>query len=248
LGLLEGQRGREWKVTVVLPAHNEVRSLRRAVEETVEFLESVNQDFEILIAEDGSTDGTAEVARGIADSNLKVNWIHYDMRLGRGRALTEAFKKSSGSVLVYMDVDLSTDVRFLKPLIQAIIDGYDVATGSRGIAESLVSRSLKRAVASQLYNNLVRLFLGSYLRDHQCGFKAFNRESYLRIIDKVQAKHWFWDTEILVLATRMGLRVKEVPVVWKEGEKTEVNLMRDFIRMGLQILKLWWRLDIGSLR
>jgi hypothetical protein len=95
-----------------------------------------------------------------------------------------------------------------------------------------------------IYNDLVRLLLRSSIRDHQCGFKAFSRESLFKIIDEVDASHWFWDTEILVLATRRGLSVKEFPVVWSEGEKTEVSLLRDFIEMGLNVLKLWWRLNI----
>jgi len=245
LGLLEEHlAARVPKVTVVLPAHNEVRNLKQAVEETTDFLRGIDQDFEIIIAEDGSTDGTAEMAESIADSHPMIRCICNRRRLGRGRALTEAFKQSMGSVLVYMDVDLSTDIQFLEPLIHAITEGNDVATGSRALPHSKVSRSLSRAVASQIYNSLVRLLLGSNISDHQCGFKAFNRESLFKIIDKVNAKHWFWDTEILVIATRMGLSVEEIPVAWREGGKTRVNLLRDFIEMGFQALKLWWRLNI----
>ena len=245
MGFLDEQRSaRVTKVTVVLPAHNEVRNLKRAVEKTTDFLTGIDQDFEIIIAEDGSTDGTAEMAESISDSNHRIRYTHHDRRLGRGRALTEAFKQSEGSVLVYMDVDLSTDIRFLEPLIKAIAEGNDIATGSRALLQSKVSRSLKRKMASLIYNNLVRLLLGSNISDHQCGFKAFSRESLFKLFDKVQAKHWFWDTEILVLAARMGLNIKEIPVAWREGEKTEVNILRDFIEMGFQVLKLWWRLDI----
>ena len=245
MGFLEEQQAtQEPMITVVLPAHNEVRNLKMAVDETTDFLRGMDQDFEIIIAEDGSTDGTAEMAKSIANSDPRIRCICHGRRLGRGRALTEVFKQSRGSVLVYMDVDLSTDIRFLEPLIYAITEGNDIATGSRALPESSVSRSLKRRVISTIYNNLVRLILRSNIADHQCGFKAFSHESLFKILDKVYAKHWFWDTEILVLASRMGLNVKEVPVMWKEGQKTEVNLFRDFIDMGFQILKLWWRLNI----
>jgi len=232
-------------ITVVLPAHNEVRNLKMAVDETTDFLMGMDQDFEIIIAEDGSTDGTADMAKSIANSDPRVRCICHGRRLGRGMALTEAFKQSAGSILVYMDVDLSTDIRFLEPLIYAITEGNDIATGSRALPQSKVSRSLKRRMASLIYNNLVRLLLGSNISDHQCGFKAFSREGLFKILDRVCAEHWFWDTEILVLATRMGLSIKEVPVAWSEGEKTRVNLLRDFIEMGFQVLKLWWRLNIA---
>lgn len=231
-------------ITVVLPAHNEVRNLKMAVDETTDFLMGMDQDFEIIIAEDGSTDSTAEMAKSIANSDPRVRCICHGRRLGRGRALTEAFKQSAGSIMVYMDVDLSTDIRFLEPLIHAITEGNDIATGSRALPQSKVSRSLKRRMASLIYNNLVRLLLDSNIGDHQCGFKAFSREGLFKILDRVYAEHWFWDTEILVLATRMGLSVKEVPVAWSEGEKTKVNLLRDFIAMGFHALKLWWRINI----
>jgi len=229
---------------VVLPVHNEVQSLKRAAEETVDFLARMGRDFEVLIAEDGSTDGTAELAESIAASDPRIRCICHGDRLGRGRALTEAFKRSEGSVLVYMDVDLATELNFLEPLIESVVEGYDIATGSRALPQSRASRSMKRWVASLVYNSLVRLLLGSDISDHQCGFKAFRRESLFNVLDKVCAKHWFWDTEILVLATRMGLSVNEVPISWREGEKTKVNLFRDFIDMGFQTLKLWWRLRI----
>ena len=146
--------------------------------------------------------------------------------------------------MVYMDVDLATELEFLEPLIEAIVEGYDMATGSRALPHSRVSRTMKRGKASLMYNRFVRLLLGSDIHDHQCGFKAFRRESLFKVLDKVRAKHWFWDTEVLVLASRLGLSIKEIPVVWREGEKTKVNLSRDLVEMGLQVLKLWWRLDI----
>jgi len=231
---------------VVLPVYNEVRSLKRAVEETVYFLVRIGLDFEVIIAEDGSTDGTAELAESISALDPRVKCFSHGDRLGRGRALTEAFRRSEGSVLVYMDVDLATELRFLEPLIEAVFEGYDMVTGSRALPQSRVSRSMKRGVTSLVYNSFVRLLLGSDIHDHQCGFKAFRRETLLKVLDKVRAKHWFWDTEILVLATRMGLSVNEVPISWREGEKTKVNLFRDFIDMGFQTLKLWWRLRIRS--
>jgi len=247
LGVLGGRRAaRAPEVTVVLPAYNEVGTLRRAVEETADFLGGMGREFEILIAEDGSTDGTAELARSIADSSPNVRCVCGTRRLGRGRALTEAFRQSSGSVLVYMDVDLATEVRFLRPLIEAITSGNDIATGSRMLPQSDVSRSLKRKILSLFYNSIVRLLLGSRVSDHQCGFKAFSRDALFKVLDEVHAKHWFWDTEILVIGARMGLSVKEIPVTWRASGRTKVNLRRDFIEMGFQILKLWWRLNIAG--
>ena len=231
------------KISLVIPVYNEFENLKRAVAVTRDFLANMDSIFEIIIAEDGSTDGTKDVALSLSNADPRVWCILNEDRLGRGKALKEAFKRSSGEILVYIDVDLSTEVGFLEPLIGAIAEGDDFATGSRMMPESRATRSTKRRVASGVYNGLVRFFLGSPFRDHQCGFKAFRRESLFDILDQVQADHWFWDTEVLVLAKKNGFSVKEVPVVWDEGDGTKVNLLKDFIKMGRQILRLWWRLQ-----
>ena len=164
-----------------------------------------------IIAEDGSTDGTAERAEELAQQNPKVKHIHREKRLGRGTALNNAFKQSSGEVLVYMDLDLATDLKYLKPLVEAItVEGYDFSTGSRMLRESKAERTASRSISSKTYNFLVRHMLGSKLHDHQCGFKAFKREPLMQIIDKVEATHWFWDTEIMVRAQRTGYKVKKL--------------------------------------
>ena len=231
------------QVSVVFPAYNEANYLDTAVEKTVQKLNELHSSYEIIIAEDGSTDGTAERSEDLAQKYPFVRHVHGEKRLGRGTALNHAFRQSRGEVLVYMDLDLATDLKYLKPLVEAIsVEGYDFATGSRMLPESKVERSLSRSISSKSYNFLVRHILGSKLRDHQAGFKAFKREPTLQLLEEVSARHWFWDTEILVRAQRKGFRVKEIPVEWKSGRKTKVNLFKDSYNMGKQVLKLWWQL------
>lgn len=231
------------EVSVVFPAYNEVDYLEPAVEKTTQALREFTNSFELIIAEDGSTDGTAERSEKLAQKYPFVKHIHGEQRLGRGIALNNAFRQSSGEVLVYMDLDIATDLKHLKSLVEAItLEGYDFATGSRLLPESKVERSLSRSASSKSYNFLVRAMLGSKLRDHQCGFKAFKREPTLRLLDEVGARHWFWDTEIFVRAARKGYKIKEIPVEWKSGRKTKVNLFKDSFNMGSQVVKLWWRL------
>ena len=230
------------QVSVVFPAYNEANYLDTAVENTVQKLDELVVSYEIIIAEDGSTDGTAERSEDLAQKYPFVRHVHGEKRLGRGTALNHAFRQSRGEVLVYMDLDLATDLKYLKPLVQAIsVEGYDFATGSRMLPESKVERSLSRSISSKSYNFLVRHILDSKLRDHQAGFKAFKREPTLQLLEEVSARHWFWDTEILVRAQRKGFRVKEIPVEWKSGRKTKVNLFKDSYNMGKQVLKLWWQ-------
>ena len=230
------------EVSVVFPAYNEVDYLEPAVEKVTKALGEFARSYEIIIAEDGSKDGTAERAEALAQRFPCVKHIHGEQRLGRGTALNNAFRRSSGRVLVYMDLDLATDLKYLKPLVDALrVEGYDFATGSRMLPESKVERSLSRSISSKSYNFLVRHMLGSKLRDHQCGFKAFKREPTLQLIEEVGARHWFWDTEILVRAARKGYTIKEIPVEWKSGRKTKVNLFKDSYNMGKQVFKLWWK-------
>ena len=230
---------------MVLPAYNEVEYLQPAVEKTIQTLNQFTKSYEVIIAEDGSTDGTAERAEELAKKIVGIRHIHREKRLGRGTALNNAFKQSTGEVLVYMDLDLARDLKYLKPLVEAITDeGFDFSTGSRMMAESKAERTMSRSISSKTYNFLVRHMLGSKLRDHQCGFKAFKREPLMSLLDKVGATHWFWDTEIMVRAYRQGYRVKEIPVEWKSGKGTKVNLFKDSWNMFWQIMGLWWKLKI----
>jgi glycosyltransferase AglD len=232
-------------VSVVLPAYNEVDKLEGAVTKVSQALKESGYSYEIVIAEDGSTDGTTERAEELAKNFSFVKHIHREKRLGRGTALNNAFKQSSGEVFVYMDLDLATDLKYLKPLVDAItVEGYDFSTGSRMLPESKVKRSLRRTISSKTYNFLVRHMLGSKLKDHQCGFKAFKKEPTLKLLDEVEATHWFWDTEMMVRANRHGLKIKEIAVEWTGGQDTKVSLFKDSWNMFRQIMSLWWRIKI----
>jgi glycosyltransferase involved in cell wall biosynthesis len=233
----------EPEVSVVLPAHNEADVLDFAVETISQALKEQGHSYEIIIAEDGSIDGTDKKAAALAATVPFVRHLHSEKRLGRGKALKNAFKESNGEILVYMDVDLATDIKHLGPLIDSIgKEGYDLATGSRLLSESKVKRSGTRNTVSKIYNFMVRLILGSKVKDHQCGFKAFKREPLMALLDEVEANHWFWDTEIIVRATRKGYKIKEIPVNWKSGKDTKVSLFKDSFKMGRQVIALWWRL------
>jgi len=236
----------EVEVSVVFPAYNEAERLENAVEKTIEALRKIASSYEIIIAEDGSTDGTDRIAAELSRKHPFVRHLHSDKRLGRGKALKKAFKMSKGKILVYMDVDLATNLRHLKTLVDSIREGYDFATGSRMLPESKVERSLSRRIASTMYNSMVRALLGSKIKDHQCGFKSFKRESLLQILDDVTANHWFWDTEILVRAAYQGFKIKEFPVEWSGTSRTKVKLFKDSMTMGTQAIKLWWKLKVSN--
>jgi len=233
------------QVSLVLPAYNEVDYLIPAVEKTMPILDDFADSYEIIIAEDGSTDGTSERSEELARKYPCVRHIHREQRLGRGTALNNAFKQSLGEVLVYMDLDLATDLSYLKPMVDAIaVEGYDFATGSRMLKESRAQRTFGRSFSSKSYNWLVRQMLSSKLYDHQCGFKAFKRQSLLGLLDEVEATHWFWDTEVMVRGYNHGFRIKEIAVQWRSGKGTKVNMTKDSWIMFRQVLSLWWKLKV----
>ncbi|UCF45574.1 MAG: glycosyltransferase family 2 protein [Candidatus Bathyarchaeota archaeon] len=233
------------ELSVVFPAYNEADALDIAVEKVTKALSEFARSFEIIIAEDGSTDGTDKKAVALAEKYPFIKHIHGKKRLGRGTALKNAFKQSIGEVLVYMDLDLATDLNHLKTLVGAVeFEGYDFSTGSRMLPESNVERSSTRNIASKTYNFAVRVLLGSKVKDHQCGFKAFRREPLMKLLDEVGATHWFWDTEILVRAYLRGYKIKEIPVSWRGGRETKVRLLKDSLNMFSQALLLWWNLKV----
>ena len=228
------------EVSLVFPAYNEAKGIGRAVESALVELRKVAPSFEIIIAEDGSSDGTDAEAHRLAAVYPEVRHLHSAERLGRGKALNKAFKESRGSILVYMDVDLASDITQLGTLIDSIRGGADVATGSRMLPGSRVKRSFRRKFASWWYNALIRLLFRTPVHDHQCGFKAFKKASLIGYLDEVEDTHWFWDTEVLIRAAKRGLCIVEIPVEWFEGPGTKVKILRDSYRMGSKAIHLWW--------
>jgi glycosyltransferase involved in cell wall biosynthesis len=234
----------EIEVSAVLPVYNDREALMTAVPQSLEVLEAIAPgSFELIVAEDGSSDGSAEFVGEWEAREPRVRLMHSDERLGRGRALNRAFAGAKGSIVCYYDVDLATDMQHLAELIGAVRDGYDIATGSRLLPKSDITRSGGREIASRGYNMLVRMVLGSSLHDHQCGFKAFRRDRLLDLLPSVSADHWFWDTEVLVRAQKRGYRVREFPVRWRQGPGTTVR-RKDVVEMGSAVIALWWRLHV----
>ena len=231
------------EVTAIIPVYNDRDSLGTAIPRSIEVLSTITEKFEIIVAEDGSNDGSAEFVREYATRDKRVRLLHSDERLGRGKALNRAIRDAKGTIVCYYDVDLATDMRHLPELIAAIRNGAAISTGSRLMPDSDIIRTGGREIASRTYNFLVRLFLGSRVFDHQCGFKGFDKARILPLIPAIQSDHWFWDTEILVRAQREGFLVAEFPVHWRAGKGTTVKV-KDVFEMGSSILRLWWQIHV----
>ncbi|MET8090633.1 glycosyltransferase [Micromonospora sp. NPDC005220] len=211
---------------VVIPVHNEEADLGPCVRRLHAHLSAhFPYPFQITIADNASVDDTLKVADGLAAELPGVEVLHLDAK-GRGRALSAAWSASPAPVLAYMDVDLSTDLAALLPLVAPLISGHsDLAIGTRLARTSRVVRGAKREVISRAYNLLLRGALAARFSDAQCGFKAIRADVATELLPLVRDTGWFFDTELLVLAQRAGLRIHEVPVDWVDDPDSRVDIV-----------------------
>ncbi len=212
-------------VDVVLPVHDEQEALDSAVRRLHAHLtQDLPYSFRITIADNASTDGTPAIADALTRELDHVVALHDD-RKGRGRALKSAWSASDAQVVAYMDVDLSTDLAALPPLVAPLLSGHsDVAIGTRLGHGARVVRGAKRELVSRCYNLLVRGALAARFSDAQCGFKAVRADVARALLPYVDDTGWFFDTELLVLAERAGLRIHEVPVDWIDDPRSTVDI------------------------
>lgn len=211
---------------LVIPVHDEEHDLERAVRTARAFLDTqLPYPAVLTVADNASTDGTWAIARRLADELPGVRAVHLDAK-GRGRALQAAWGSSDAAVLAYMDVDLSTDLSALPPLVAPLVSGHaHLAIGTRLARTARVVRGPRREVISRCYNVLLRGTLGVWFSDAQCGFKAIRADAARLLLPLVADTQWFFDTELLVLAERAGLRIDEVPVDWVDDPDSRVDVV-----------------------
>jgi putative flippase GtrA len=210
---------------IVVPVYNEQVDLEASVRRLHDYLErGFPITWQITIADNASTDATWPIACGLSRDLRGVHAIRVAEK-GRGRALHAAWGASDSDVLAYMDVDLSTDLAALLPLIAPLLSGHsDLAIGTRLHRTARVVRGPKRELISRCYNAILRTALRTGFSDAQCGFKAIRRDCATAILPQVQDQAWFFDTELLVLAERSGLRIHEVPVDWVDDPQSTVDI------------------------
>jgi putative flippase GtrA len=236
-------------VDIVVPVYNEAAGLAASVERLHAYLaaDSFPFTFQITIADNASTDTTWQIATELAGRLPHVQARHLDQK-GRGRALRATWTQSTATVLAYMDVDLSTDLAALMPLIAPLLTGHsDIAIGSRLSSSSRVTRGTQREVISRCYNLLLRTTLRAHFSDAQCGFKAIRADAARKLLPLVQDHGWFFDTELLVLGERAGLRIHEVPVDWVDDPDSRVDIVQTAIADLKGVARLGRALASGKL-
>jgi len=237
------------QVEIVVPVRDEERDLGPSIRRLAAYL-STRFPFRavVTIADNGSTDRTWAVARALAAEFDAVRTVHLDQS-GRGRALRSVWSASDADVLAYMDVDLSTDLNALLPLVAPLLSGHsDLAIGTRLARGARVVRGPRREVISRCYNMLLHATLGAGFSDAQCGFKAIRADKARLLLPLTRDTGWFFDSELLVLAERAGLRIHEVPVDWVDDPDSRVKVVATALADLRGIARLRWGLSRGTIR
>ncbi len=243
-------------VDIVVPVHNEERVLHDSVTRLRGNLDrNLPFAWRITIVDNASTDGTWAAATTLAALHPEVEALHLD-RKGRGLALRTAWSTSDAAIVAYMDVDLSTGLDALLPLVAPLVSGHsDVAVGSRLSSGAAVARGPRREAISRGYNLILRTVFGARFRDAQCGFKAVRADVARRLLPEIADDAWFFDTELLLLAEHNGLRIHEVPVDWIDDPDSRVHVgqtaiddLRGVWRVACRFAAGRGRVDLGAAR
>jgi len=232
----------------IIPAYNESERLRGSLPKVLDYIHQQRLQAEIIVVNDGSTDGTAEVVRDFAARDPEVHLLENPGNRGKGYSVRNGMLHSNSDVLLFTDADLSSPIYEASKLFEALAQGADIAIGSRWLQAGLQTerQPLYRQVYGRLFNLGLRIVLGLTYRDTQCGFKAFTRTAARTIFSRQRVERWGFDPELLFLANKLKLRTVEVPVEWAHDHRSRINPLRDGLNMGVEMLMVRWN-DIRGL-
>lgn len=232
-------------IIITLPIYNEANRLELNVKKLLSFMRSIDLKGLIVLAEDGSSDKSFEIAKRLNKYYDDIRIFHNDCKLGRGKAIREAWSAVQGDIYVFMDADLATDLSSLPTLIQLVKDGgYDFVTGSRYASGAKVTRPWLRKGFSKIYNILVQKMFATGITDHQCGFKVLNKKAVRAVLQLTREDSWVWDTEIAVILKKLGFRIGEIAVSWNEMKSKRTPILRllsDMYLHGRALIRIYIR-------
>jgi len=210
------------RLSILLPIFDEREKLEENLPKIYEAARKFG-DFEIIVAEDGSTDGSKELAESFSRRLKRVRVISKKERRGRGAALKDAIRLARGKTICYMDIDLSVPLKFMDSAIYEVEHGAKFVTGSRYVHGSKIRRSPYRWISSRSYNLILKLLFDSKVHDHQCGFKFWDAKFLKGSIRDVKDNRWFFDSELILRSERKGIEIVELPVEWRENDNSKVR-------------------------
>ena len=227
------------EVSILLPAYNEALQIEKSICQVERAIRPLSDSYEIIVAEDGSTDGTDRIVAAMSKANPNLVLLHSPKRLGKGKAIKDALKKAKGNIIIFMDVDLATSLNLLPRFLQLVKETGGMVIGSRHVEGSKVQRRASRTLFSLCYNLFVRALFLDGIHDHQCGFKAMSREASQALRD-TESDGFFFDTEMIVRCKKLGFPLVEVGVEWAETKRkrqSKVRIFSDGKRIGLDLLR-----------
>jgi glycosyltransferase involved in cell wall biosynthesis len=228
------------ELSIVLPAYNEASRIEQCIKEVKRAVTALTSSYEIVVIEDGSTDGTTSIIASLSKTDSNLSFHHSPQRLGKGKAIKKGLSSAKGDVVVFMDVDLATSLESLPIIVKSAWESQGLVIGSRHVKGSKVCRSFTRTASSLTYNLLVRLIFHDGVHDHQCGFKAMNREVATFLRDNAKSDGFFLDTEMILLCKSRRIPVTEVAVSWIEIKKEDshgIRIFRDSTKLGFDMLR-----------
>jgi len=233
---------RDGLISVVVPAYNEAPRIVRCIQETAAAMDALGANYELLVVDDGSDDGTASIARQAAKKLARVRVIGSEVNLGKGSALARGAYCALGDLVLFTDADLEVHPRQLELLYEAMVrEGVDVVIGSKMHRDAKIEYPLKRRIISLAYYGVVRTLFHLPVKDTQTGLKLYRREVLLRVMPRLLVKRYAHDLELLVNAHRLGYTIAEAPVVvTRERGYNRIGL-RDVFHVSLDTAAIWWR-------
>ncbi|MFA4887175.1 MAG: dolichyl-phosphate beta-glucosyltransferase [Candidatus Nanoarchaeia archaeon] len=227
--------------SIIVPAYNEEKIIGQTINTLHTYFIKQDKSFELIIANDGSRDKTSEIVKEKIKQYKELKLVSNVTNMGKGAALTNGFKHAHGNIQLLTDADLAIDFELFPKLITTLENGADIVIGSKHLSNSEVKGSILRRFFSKGYSFLTKTFLGSTIKDYQCGFKAFKREAIQKILPTIKEQGWNWDTEVLVKAAWMGFKIVELPakVITLYDRESKVHVVRDTTRMFQGLYRIW---------
>ena len=241
---------RKPEISMIVPAYNEGGRIIPTLRAFVSFLGDNRYNYELIVVDDGSTDGTYDVVRDISKEVPQLSIIRHPRNLGKGMAVKSGFLAASGAIVFFSDADHSTPIEELPKLIARIHEGYEIVIASRALPDSIIEKHQKwhRERMGKIFNWIVRIITVRGIHDTQCGFKSFQREKCAPVFARQRIGGFCFDVELLFIAKLRNLHIAEVPVLWRNSADTRVSTLKDSLRMFRDLLMIRYNQILGRYR